>query len=117
MLLVHGQTTAAVLIMALGYHAIMVMGFAIRRHVLKHLPDGAQVGAFGATFSDSFGVVFVMQSSASGGGRLGSVVSFSTLALLAHSDAVSPLGYRDPNQIHRIVRKKSACAGTYGFHR
>jgi hypothetical protein len=115
MFLVRGQTTAAVPYYGVGvFMPIMVMGFAIRRHVLKHFTGRARKwGAFGATFTAILsGVVFVMQiiGKWSEGGWV-VLISFSTLALLAHLMLLSPLGYREPNQIHRIVRKKARVQG------
>jgi hypothetical protein len=115
MLLVHGQTTMAVPYYGVGvFMPIMVMGMAIRQHVLKHFTGWARKwGAFGATFAGVLsGVVFVMQiiGKWSEGGWV-VLISFSTLALLAHMMLLSPLGYREPNQIHRIVRKKARVQG------
>ena len=39
------------------------------------------------------------------------LISFSILALAAHLLLISPLGYRDPKQIHRIVRDKARVQG------
>jgi hypothetical protein len=39
------------------------------------------------------------------------LISFSTLALTAHLLLLSPLGYREPVQIHRIVREKARVKG------
>jgi hypothetical protein len=39
------------------------------------------------------------------------LISFSLLALAAHLLLLSPLGHREPNQIHRIVRKKARVQG------
>jgi hypothetical protein len=39
------------------------------------------------------------------------LISFSTLALAAHALLLSPLGYREPKQIHRIVRDKARVQG------
>ena len=93
---------------------IMVMGFAIRQHILKHFTGKARTwGAAGATFAAVLsGVVFVGQivGKWSEGGWV-VLISFSTLALLAHLMLLSPLGYREPNQIHRIVRKKARVQG------
>ncbi len=115
MFLVHGQTTMAVPYYGVGvFMPIMVMGMAIRQHVLKHFTGWARKwGAFGATFAGVLsGVVFVMQiiGKWSEGGWV-VLISFSTLALLAHMMLLSPLGYREPNQIHRIVRKKARVQG------
>src|SRR6185369_16534892 len=39
------------------------------------------------------------------------LISFSLLALAAHGALLSPLGYRTPKQIHRIVRDKARVQG------
>jgi amino acid transporter len=115
MLLVHGETTMAVPYYGVGvFMPIMVMGLAIRKHVLKHFTGRARSwGAFGAGFAAGLsGVVFVMQiigKWAEGGWVV--LISFSVLALLAHGLLLSPLGYRVPSQIHRIVRKKARVQG------
>ena len=115
MLLVHGETTMAVPYYGVGvFMPIMVMGLAIRKHVLKHFSGRARAwGAFGAGFAAALsGLVFVMQivgKWAEGGWVV--LISFSVLALLAHGLLLSPLGYRVPSQIHRIVRKKARVQG------
>ncbi len=93
---------------------IMVMGLAIRQHVLKHFTGKARTwGAIGATFAAVLsGIVFVGQivgKWAEGGWVV--LISFSVLALAGHLMLLSPIGYRDPDQIHRIVRKKARVQG------
>ena len=39
------------------------------------------------------------------------LLSFGVLALVAHVMLLSPLGYREPKQIHRIVRDKARVQG------
>jgi hypothetical protein len=39
------------------------------------------------------------------------LISFSILVLAAHSMLLSPLGHREPKQIHRIVRDKARVQG------
>ena len=39
------------------------------------------------------------------------LISFSVLALAAHLMLLSPVGYREPNQIFRIVRQKARVQG------
>jgi hypothetical protein len=115
MLLVRGQTTAAVPFYGVGvFMPIMVMGLAIRQHALKHFTGRARKwGVFGSTFAAALsGLVFVMQiigKWAEGGWVV--LISFSVLALAAHLMLLSPNGYRNPDQIHRIVRKKARVQG------
>ena len=115
MFLVHGETTAAVPFYGVGvFMPIMVMGLAIRQHILKHFKGRARTwGANGALFAAVLsGVVFVMQiiGKWSEGGWV-VLISFSVLAILAHLVLLSPVGYREPNQIHRIVREKARVQG------
>ena len=115
MLLVRGQTTVAVPYYGVGvFMPIMVMGLAIRQHVLQHFTGRARAwGAVGAAFAAVLaGVVFVGQIVGKweeGGWVV--LISFSLLALAAHAMLISPLGYRDPKQIHRIVRDKARVQG------
>lgn len=115
MLLVRGQTTLAVPYYGVGvFMPIMVMGLAIRKHVLQHFTGRARAwGAAGATGAAILaGIVFVGQIAgkwAEGGWVV--LISFSLLALAAHLMLLSPLGYREPKQIHRIVRDKARVQG------
>lgn len=115
MLLVRGQTTVAVPFYGVGvFMPIMVMGLAVRQHVKKHFTGRARTwGVIGATFAAVLaGVVFVGQIAGKwqeGGWVV--LISFSLLALAAHAMLLSPLGYREPKQIHRIVRDKARVQG------
>ena len=115
MLLVRGETSLAIPYYGVGvFMPIMVMGLAIRRHVLKHFSGKARTwSAVGATFAAVLsGIIFVGQivGKWSEGGWV-VLISFSVLALLAHMMLLSPKGYRDADQIHRIVRKKARVQG------
>ncbi len=115
MLLVRGQTTVAVPFYGVGvFMPIMVMGLAVRQHVKKHFTGRARTwGVIGATFAAVLAaVVFVGQIAGKwqeGGWVV--LISFSLLALAAHAMLLSPLGYREPKQIHRIVRDKARVQG------
>jgi hypothetical protein len=115
MFLVRGQTTAAVPYYGVGvFMPIMVMGLAIRKHILQNFTGRARTwGAIGATLAAILsGLVFVGQIAGKweeGGWVV--LISFSLLALAAHLMLLSPLGYRDPTQIHRIVRDKARVQG------
>jgi hypothetical protein len=116
MFLVHGQTTLAVPYYGVGvFMPIMVMGLAIRRHILATQTGKARKwGSFAAGFAAGLSaVVFVMQivGKWSEGGWV-VLISFSTLALAAHALLLSPLGFREPKSIHRIVRTKARVRGT-----
>jgi hypothetical protein len=93
---------------------IMVMGLAIRQHILKHYTGAVRVwGSLGAGLAAAMGaIVFVGQivgKWSEGGWAV--LISFSILALAAHTMLLSPLGYREPKQIHRIVRDKARVQG------
>ena len=115
MLLVRGQTTLAVPYYGVGvFMPIMVMGLAIRKHVLTHFTGRARLwGGLGASVAAGLAaIVFVGQITGKweeGGWVV--LISFSLLSLGAHAMLLSPLGYRDPKQIHRIVRDKARVQG------
>ncbi|MBN2549615.1 MAG: amino acid permease [Anaerolineales bacterium] len=115
MLLVRGQTTVAVPFYGVGvFMPITAMGLAVRQHVLKNYTGRARLwGAAGATFSILLSIsVFLGQIVGKWheGGWV-ALISFSLLALAAHAMLISPLGHREPNQIHRIVREKAKVQG------
>ena len=114
--LVRGNTSAAVPYYGIGvFMPIMVMGFAIRKHILKTVPKGRKRswGAFGAGFAAVLsGIVFVGQivgKWTEGGWVV--LISFSVLILAANLLLISPIGYREPKQIYRIVREKARVQG------
>ena len=115
-LLVRGSTDAAVPYYGIGvFMPIMVMGFAIRRHILMTQPRGAKRtwGALGAGFAGVLsGIVFIGQIAGKwteGGWVV--LISFSALILAANLLLVSRIGYREPKQIYRIVREKARVQG------
>jgi hypothetical protein len=116
MFLVRGHTTVAVPFYGVGvFMPIMVMGLAIRKHVQQHYTGRARTwGVAGATFAAILAaIVFVGQivgKWAEGGWVV--LISFSLLALAAHAILISPVGYREPKQIHRIVRDKARVQGS-----
>jgi hypothetical protein len=115
MFIVRGQVTLAVPYYGVGvFMPIMVMGLAIRQHILKHSTGRARFwGSLGAGLAAGLGaLVFVGQIVGKwqeGGWVV--LISFSILALAAHGMLLSPLGYRQPAQIHRIVRDKARVKG------
>jgi hypothetical protein len=115
MLLVRGRTTLAVPFYGVGvFLPITIMSLAIRRHILENSTGRARrLGAAAALFSALLaGVVFVGQivGKWEEGGWI-RLISFSTLFISAHLLLLSPLGYREPGQIHRIVREKARVRG------
>jgi hypothetical protein len=115
MLLVKGRTTVAVPFYGIGvFMPIMVMSLAIRRHVLSHFTGRRRRwGALGASIAAALAaVVFVGQIiSKWHEGGWAALISFTLLAIAAHLILISPLGYRQPVQIHRIVRDKARVQG------
>ena len=115
MLLVHGQTTVAVPFYGVGvFMPIMVMGLAVRKNILEHYTGRTRTwGAFAAAFAAALSfVVFIGQLVGKwqeGGWVV--LVSFTILAIAAHLMLLSPLGHREPKQIHRIVRDKARVQG------
>jgi hypothetical protein len=116
MFLVRGQTSVAVPFYGVGvFLPILVMGLAIRKHVLEHFTGRARTwGSLGATFAAVIaGIVFVGQivGKWEEGGWV-RLITFTVLFLSAHLILISPLGRRDPKQIHRIVRDKARVQGS-----
>ncbi len=116
MLIVQGNTSAAVPYYGVGvYMPIMVMGFAVRQHVLKTFKPGRRRtwGALGAGFAGVLsGIVFIGQivgKWSEGGWAV--LISFTLLVLTANGILLSPIGRREPKQIHRIVREKARVRG------
>ena len=115
MLLVKGRTTVAAPFYGVGvFLPIMIMGLAIRQHLLQHYTGRARTwGANGALFAALLsGTVFLGQlvGKWEEGGWI-RLLTFTTLFLTAHLVLLSPIGYRDPTQIHRIVREKARVRG------
>jgi hypothetical protein len=115
MLLVGGKTSVAVPFYGVGvFMPIAVMGFAIRRHVREHFTGAKRRwGSIAATVAGVLALfVFVGQivGKWSEGGWV-VLISFSILVLAANAMLISPIGYRDPTQIHRIVRDKARVQG------
>ena len=115
-LAVHGDTSIAIPFYGIGvFMPIMVMGFAIRKHILKTYPKSTKRswGAFGAGFAAILsGIVFIGQivgKWTEGGWVV--LISFSILIIAANLLLISPIGYREPNQIYRIVREKARVQG------
>jgi hypothetical protein len=116
--LVRGNTGMAVPYYGVGvFMPIMAMGLAIRKHILQNSSGRARAwGSLGATIAAALaGAVFVGQivGKWSEGGWV-VLISLSVLILMAHAILISPIGYRDPQQIHRIIREKSRIQGPMG---
>jgi hypothetical protein len=115
MLAVGGATSVAVPFYGVGvFMPIMVMGLAIRRHIREHYTGKKRAwGSFAAGFAAVLsGLVFVGQivgKWTEGGWVV--LITFSVLVIAANALLISPIGYRDPKQIHRIVREKARVQG------
>jgi hypothetical protein len=118
MFLVRGRTSLAVPYYGIGvFMPIMVMGLSIRQHVLRNFTGRARIwGNLAASFSSILAaVVFIGQVAGKweeGGWIV--LISFTILMVTAHALLISPIGYRDARQIHRIVREKARVQGRMG---
>ena len=114
-IVIRGQTSLGVPYYGIGvFMPIMMMGFAIRQHILKNFTGRKRFwGSLGAGFAGVLsGFVFVGQIVGKweeGGWVV--LISFSILVLAANLLLISPLGFREPKQIHRIVREKARVRG------
>lgn len=114
--LLRGSTDAATPFFSVGiFMPITVMGFAMRKHILKTYPKGPgrTWSALGAGLCGALGfIIFVSQifGKWSEGGWI-VLISFSALLLTAHLLLISPMGLRSPSQIYRIVRTKARVQG------
>jgi hypothetical protein len=115
MLLVRGKTDVAAPFYGVGvFMPITIMGLAIRQHLLQNSSGsarrwGSRAALFVAVLAASVWVFQIIGKWEEGGWvRL---ISFTILFLSAHLIILSPLGYRDPKQIHRIVREKARIQG------
>lgn len=116
--ILRADTSAAVPYYGVGvFLPIAIMGLAIREHIKQHATGRARRwGVAGATFSTILAVfIFVGQivSKWAEGGWVVLIV-FAVLIGAAHILLISPAGYRDPEDIHRIIREKSRVQGAMG---
>ena len=115
MFLVRGKASLAIPYYGIGvFMPITVMGLAVRKHILQNFTGRKRTwGVRGATLAASLAaLVFVGQivgKWTEGGWVV--LISFSLLILAAHAILISPIGYRGPKQIHRIVREKARVQG------
>jgi hypothetical protein len=115
MLLVRGRTSIAIPFYGVGvFMPITAMALAVRRHVLTHFIGRARHwGSLAATVAAGLAVtVFLGQLIGKWheGGWI-ALIGFSVLSIIAHLALISPIGHRDPKQIHRIVRDKARVKG------
>jgi hypothetical protein len=115
MLVVKGQTGVAAPFYGVGvFLPIMIMGLAVRQHVLQNYRGRIRAwAANGALLAAVLsGAVFIGQlvGKWEEGGWV-RLITFTILFSSAHLVLLSPLGYREPKQIHRIVRDKARVQG------
>jgi hypothetical protein len=115
MLLVRGQTTVAVPFYGVGvFMPITAMGLAVRKHILEHFTGPVRVwGSLSASFVTILaGSVFIGQLVGKWheGGWM-ALISFTILASVAHLVLLSPAGFREARQVHRIVHDKARVQG------
>jgi hypothetical protein len=116
--LVRGESSLAVPYYGVGvFLPIMAMGLAIRQHILKTMTGPKRFwGSLGASISATLaGIVFIGQIVGKWGeGGWVVLISLSVLILMAHAILISPIGFRNPHDIHRIIREKSRIQGQMG---
>ena len=114
--LVRGQTSLAVPYYGIGvFMPIMVMGLSIRQHLLHNYTGkarvwGSRAAGFAAALSAAVFVGQIIGKWEEGGWVV--LISFSVLVLAAHALLLSPIGFRGPKEIHRIVREKARVQGS-----
>jgi hypothetical protein len=116
MLLVGGNTTHAIPFYGVGvFLPIMIMGLAIRRHILLTVnsPRVRRIGSVLAAFAAVIaGVIFLSQLFArwEEGGWV-RLITFTVLFSGAHIILMSRYGRRTPEQIKHIVRERARVQG------
>ncbi len=116
--LVRGNTSTAIPFYGVGvFLPITIMGLAMRRHVQLNLKGRARTwGLVGTTFSASLSALILVGQIVTKWNEGGWVVliTMSMLVLISYIILISPAGYRDPQDIHRIIREKSRVEGDMG---
>jgi amino acid transporter len=116
--LVRGRVSLAVPYYGVGvFLPILAMGLAIRQHIRKTATGKKRAwGSLGASLAAALaGLVFIGQIAGKwteGGWVV--LISLGVLVLTAHAILISPIGYRTPRDIHRIIRDKSRVQGQMG---
>lgn len=116
--LVRGNTSTAIPFYGVGvFLPITIMGLAMRRHVQLNLSGRPRkLGLIGTTFSVFLSSAILVGQIVTKWNEGGWVVllSMSILILISYIILISPAGYRDPEDIHRIIREKSRVEGAMG---
>ncbi len=112
------ETSAAIPFYGVGvFMPIAVMGLALREHVKQNLTGSSRFwGLFGTTFATALATFIFVGQIVSKWHEGGWVVllTFTILIILANIMLISPAGYRNPEDIHRIIREKSRIEGQMG---
>jgi hypothetical protein len=116
--LVRGNTSAAVPYYGVGvFLPIAIMGLAMREHIKKQVTGRARTwGLFGTTFATILStIIFAGQifTKWDEGGWVVLIV-LCALIVLANMLLLSPAGYRNAQDIHRVIREKSRIHGSMG---
>lgn len=116
--LVQGHTSTAVPYYGVGvFMPITMMGLAMTQHIRQNVTGKARAwGLLGTSFATALAAfIFIGQivTKWNEGGWLVLIV-FSILIILANVILISPAGYRDPKDIHRVIREKSRIHGSMG---
>jgi len=93
---------------------IMMMGLAVRKPLLTHYTGRVRRwGAVAAGLAAALALVVFVGQIVGKWEEVGWIrlLTFATLFSSAHLILISPIGYRDPQQIHRIVREKARVQG------
>jgi hypothetical protein len=117
-LLVRGKTGVAVPFYGVGvFLPITAMGLAMRKHVLLNFTGRKRTfGVIGTTASvvlSSLVLVGQIVGKWQEGGWV-VLITLGILILMGHAILLSPIGYREPDQVYRIVRVKSRIQGPMG---
>jgi hypothetical protein len=113
--IIRGNTSAGVPYYGIGvFMPIMVMGFAVRKHILAHYTGkkrawGSAAAGFAGVLSGTVFIGQIVGKWEEGGWVV--LISFSILVVVANLLLISPIGFRDPKAIHRIVRDKARVQG------
>lgn len=117
-LLVGGNTSAAVPYYGVGvFVPICIMSLAIHRHIQLNVTGSARHwGLFGTIFSAFLAAAIFIGQIVTKWHEGGWIVLIVLVALIVLSNIIliSPAGYRDPGDIHRIIREKSRIEGATG---
>jgi hypothetical protein len=115
MILVHGDTSAAIPFYGIGVFApIAFMGFSVRQHILRTKAPGYRTGAV-VTFVTACLSVFIFMSQIVGKFEEGGwirLISFSSLYIAGHIILLSKGGERLDKMAHHLIHDVSRIEGS-----